>query len=151
MSQPARAFAPRIVVDVGVYVSAAISATGPPAELLAAAVEGQAVLLVSPLLLAELREVLAREKFRRWITLEDAETFIQGLELLATNVIDPPESVWPHVRPVCRDPDDDYLIALAETEQAALAGVSWLVRSWAGLADLGMAVGGCDLLIWACR
>jgi putative PIN family toxin of toxin-antitoxin system len=120
MSQPARRWAPRIVVDPNVYVSAAISAGGPPAQLLEAAVEGQVVLLVSPLLLAELREVLERGKFRRWLALEDVEAFLQGLLLLAESVEDPAESLWSQVRPVCRDPDDDYLVALAEIEQAAM-------------------------------
>ena len=52
--------------------------------------------------------------------MEDAETFVQGIELLAEVAGDPPESIWPRIRPVCRDPDDDYLVALAETAHASL-------------------------------
>lgn len=53
---------PRLVLDTGVYVSAAISGVGAPAQLLGAAIEGRVVLLVSALLADELREVLSRPK-----------------------------------------------------------------------------------------
>ncbi|WP_176818921.1 hypothetical protein [Quadrisphaera sp. DSM 44207] len=57
------------MVDPGVYVSAAITGKGAPAEVLDLAVEGQAVLLVSPLLLSELQGVLERKKFYRYLAL----------------------------------------------------------------------------------
>lgn len=114
---PARPSLPRLVVDPGVYVSAAISGTGAPAQLLETAVEGRAVLLVSPLLLAELREVLARRKFRRWLPEEDATAFVDAVVLIAARVDDPPEETRGRV---CRDPDDDYLVALAESAEATL-------------------------------
>lgn len=100
---------PRLVLDSGVYVSAAISGVGAPAQLLGAAIEGRVVLLVSALLAEELREVLSRPKLRRWLTLEDARAFLEGVELLAETVLaarrgaaDPPPP-WPckAVRP-CR-------------------------------------------------
>jgi putative PIN family toxin of toxin-antitoxin system len=114
---PARPGRPRLVVDPGVYVSAAISGTGAPAHLLETAIEGRVVLLVSPLLLAELRDVLARDKFRRWLSLQDAAVFVDAVTLLADPVEDPPEETWTRV---CRDPDDDYLVALAEATGATL-------------------------------
>lgn len=79
--------------------------------------EGGAVLLISPLLLEELRDVLAREKFRRWLPVEDAATFVDAILLLAEQVEDSPEVTWARV---CRDPDDDYLVALAEATEATL-------------------------------
>jgi putative PIN family toxin of toxin-antitoxin system len=109
--------APRLVVDAGVYVSAAITGQGPPVQLLEAAVEGRAVLIVSPLLLGEVRDVLARDKFRRWITQHDADAFVDALVLLAEVVDDPPDSSWQRL---CRDPDDDYLVALAQAYRATL-------------------------------
>lgn len=114
---PARPGRPRIVIDPGVYVSAAIGGAGAPAQLLEAAVEGRVVLLVSPLLLAELREVLAREKLRRWLSVEDAAAFVDAVVLLASPIDDPPDESWARV---CRDPDDDYLVALAETNDVTL-------------------------------
>lgn len=114
---PAHPGRPRLVVDPGVYVSAAISGTGAPAQLLETAVEGRVVLLVSPLLLAELRDVLAREKFRRWLPIEDTASFVDAVVLLADAAEDPPEETRARV---CRDPDDDYLVALAEATGATI-------------------------------
>lgn len=108
---------PRLVLDSGVYVSAAISGVGAPAQLLGAAIEGRVVLLVSSLLVDELREVLGRAKLRRWLTSEDAQAFVEGVELLAELVQDPPADACAGA---CRDPDDDYPVALAEVHGATL-------------------------------
>lgn len=112
---PGRPGAPRLVVDAGVYVSAAISGRGAPAQLLDLAIEGQVTLLVSPQLLAELSDVLNRNKFRRYITAEEAEDFVQGIATIGEHVHDPPVSGR---IPVCRDLDDEYLVALAEATAA---------------------------------
>lgn len=72
---------------------------------------------MSPLLLQELREVLLRDRFRRWIPLEDVEEYLQALTLLSEEVVDPPSQ---GLAGVCRDPRDDYLIFLAERVQATL-------------------------------
>ena len=66
-------------------------------------------MVVSPQLLAELDEVLHREKFRRWITVSEAERFIDQVWAIAEVVHDAPQP-WPVVS---RDPKDDYLAALA--------------------------------------
>ena len=108
---------PRLVLDSGVYVSAAISGAGAPAQLLGAAIEGRVGLLVSPQLVEELREVLGRPKLRRWLTSDEARAFVEGVELLAELVQDPPADA---AAGACRDPDDDYLVALAEAHGAAL-------------------------------
>ncbi len=68
------------------------------------------VLVVSPLLMAELGEVLERDRFRRYITTEEAERFIEAIGLLAEHSDATPTTGW---APICRDPDDDYLVALA--------------------------------------
>lgn len=117
LEHPDRPGRPRLVLDPGVYISAAISGTGAPAQLLETAVEGRVVLLVSPLLLAELREVLGRDKLRRWVSLEESRAFVDAVELLADTVLDPPIDTWTRV---CRDPDDDYLVALTEAHGATL-------------------------------
>ena len=109
--------APRLVVDPGVFVSAAISGVGPPDRLLWLVMEQRVVLVVSPLLLDELREVLARPKFRRYLSQEDADAFAQSVERLAVAVPDSPEDQWPRV---CRDPDDDYLVALSGSSAATM-------------------------------
>lgn len=107
----------RLVVDPGVYVAAAISGRGAPAELLEAATEGRVVLLVSPLLEAELQNVLSRGKFRKYMTMDEANAFIGAVLLVAVPIDDPPEDERLHV---CRDPKDDYLVSLAHHSDATL-------------------------------
>jgi putative PIN family toxin of toxin-antitoxin system len=63
----------RVVVDPGVLISAIITPRGPPAEIVRAVREDRLALVVSPHLLAELLGVLRREKFRRYVTLEEVE------------------------------------------------------------------------------
>src|SRR5713226_5296956 len=69
----------RIVVDPGVLVSAIITPLGPPAEIVRAIGQGRLALIVCPHLLAELLGVLRREKFRSYVTVEEAERYVAGL------------------------------------------------------------------------
>lgn len=94
-------------------VSAAISPAGPSRQIVTAWVDERFELIVSPALLTELRDVLARPKFRRWISTAVAGEFVAALAQQAPVVDDPPAP--PEVSP---DPDDDYLIALARTARA---------------------------------
>jgi predicted nucleic acid-binding protein len=74
---------------------------------------GEFALVVSPRLLHELQSVLARERFRRYFTYEEATEYVSWLHHGAEVVRDPAESV---VRgAVEADPDDDYLVGLART------------------------------------
>lgn len=106
----------RAVLDPGVLVSALITPTGTPAELLTAGRDGSFELIVSPLLLEELDSVLRREKFRRHFDLGVVDRYVGLLRRDATMAGDPEGP--PPVR--CTDPDDDYLIALAHNQSAAL-------------------------------
>ena len=103
----------RAVLDPGVLISALISPDGPPREIITAWADGRFDLIVSPALLDELRDVLARPKFRRWVRRETATEFIDGLEGAALLINDPPAQAG-----VSPDPDDDYLIALARSSGA---------------------------------
>jgi putative PIN family toxin of toxin-antitoxin system len=106
----------RAVLDPGVLVSALITPTGRPAKLLLAARAGSFELIVSPLLLNELETVLRREKFRRYVDLDGVTTYLDLLRRDAQLATDP--ETPPPIR--CTDPDDDYLIALAHSQSAAL-------------------------------
>lgn len=106
----------RAVLDPGVLVSALIAPSGTPAALLAEVHAGALELIVSPRLLAELGDVLRREKFRRYVGLDVVEDYLALLRRDAALVSDPVEQ--PALRSA--DPDDDYLIALAQSERAAL-------------------------------
>ena len=107
---------PRAVLDPGVLVSALITPTGTPARLLRAAREGEFDLVVSGLLLEELEKVLRRDKFRRYLALEEVSSGIRLL--LDEGLMAPDPASPPPVR--CSDPADDYLIALAHQQEAAL-------------------------------
>ena len=66
-------------------------------------------MVVSPILLNELGEVLTRDKFRRYLSFDQCQRYISDIETLA-EVIDDPISAPLRVT---RDPNDDFLIALA--------------------------------------
>lgn len=106
----------RAVLDPGVLVSALITPTGRPAKLLLSARAGGFDLVVSPLLLQKLESVLQREKFRRYVDLDGVAAYLDLLRHDAQLAADP--ETPPPVR--CKDPDDDYLIALAHSQNAAL-------------------------------
>jgi hypothetical protein len=99
----------RAVVDVNVLISAVLSAKGSSAEILRASRDGQFELVVSELLLAELGRTLAYRKLRKRIPPEKAAAFANWVGThgsLAEDPASPP--------PIgSRDPDDDYLLALA--------------------------------------
>ncbi len=103
----------RIVLDANVLVSAVISQTGPPREIVNAWVDERFELVASPALLEELRDVLARPRFRRWVSVETAAEFVDELGQDAEVIEDPPAQPGRSA-----DPDDDYLIALSRGAQA---------------------------------
>jgi putative PIN family toxin of toxin-antitoxin system len=106
----------RVVLDPGVLVSALISPDGSPARLLREIRAGGLVLVVSPLLLGELEDVLIRPKFRRHADLATVREYVDLLRRQALAVPDPDDP-----SPLrSADPDDDYLIALAQSQNAVL-------------------------------
>lgn len=118
----------RAVLDPNVLISAVISPAGAPREILTAWTQGRCDVVVSPELLGELRDVLARPKFRRWVSDSAAVEYVDGLADAALLIDDPPAQ--PGLSP---DPDDDYLITLARA-----AGADYLVSGdhhLTGLAD----------------
>jgi putative PIN family toxin of toxin-antitoxin system len=100
---------PRAVLDPNVLVSALVGPLGASAKLLVALRGGAFELVASPLLLDELREVLARRKFRRYATEAEVETYVDLLRRESI-LFDDPE---PPAEPLGPDPDDEYLISLA--------------------------------------
>jgi putative PIN family toxin of toxin-antitoxin system len=106
----------RAVLDPNVLISAILSSRGAPARLLLRWRDGEFELLVSPLLLAELKRALAYPKLRKRVSVAQARELVSWLERTATLVEDPKEE--PAVRSA--DRGDDYLIALAHAQRAAL-------------------------------
>jgi len=105
---------PRAVLDTNVLVSALISPVGGSARLLLALRSGAFELLVSPLLLAELREVLRRDKFRQWVSEAEADAYVELIRSEGVVRADP----RPSLEPLSADPDDEYLIDLARDARA---------------------------------
>ena len=71
------------------------------------------MVLLSQSLAEELNDVLGREKFNRYVTLEEREQFLEGLirESELVEIID--------IVQVCRDPKDDQILELAVNGNAA--------------------------------
>ena len=104
----------RVVADTNVVVSGLLW-HGPSRELLNLARHGTVELFTSGTLLAELEEVLQREKFLKRLAAAQIQPhdLVTGYAALAT-VIQPAQ-----IAPVVlRDPDDDAVIACAVTAAA---------------------------------
>lgn len=107
----------RVVVDTNVLIAAFLSARSSPAQIVKLIVDGDADVVMSAKLKAELTEVLSREKFRRYSSLDVALNYIESLWGLAEQVEDPDSADFGSV---CRDPKDDYLVFLAEEVEATM-------------------------------
>jgi putative PIN family toxin of toxin-antitoxin system len=106
----------RAVLDPNVIISALLSSAAAPAQTMRAWQEGRFELVVSPVLLAELKRALAYPKLRKRVEVDEADQLVEWLRGAAELRSDP--SGPPTVS--SKDPGDDYLLALAETERAAL-------------------------------
>ena len=106
----------RAVLDPNVVISGLISGEGTPARVLKRWQEGHFQVITSPFLLEELHPALDYPKLRRLIRPDDAEAALDWLGANATAADD----VEPAVSIRSADPGDDYLIALAQHEKAAL-------------------------------
>jgi putative PIN family toxin of toxin-antitoxin system len=103
----------QLVLDTNIVVSALIWG-GTPYRLLQAATSGDIALFTSPVLLQELRDVLAREHLaarlrQKRASVEQAIGWYGELALCVTPLATP--------RVVLRDADDDHVIACAITAQ----------------------------------
>jgi putative PIN family toxin of toxin-antitoxin system len=106
----------RVVLDPNVIVAALLAPTGTPAKVLRAWLDGHYELIASPLLLAELTRVFDYPKLRSRISETESRQFIELLKHQGEIVDDPDVTI-----PIqSSDPDDDYLIALAETTRSVV-------------------------------
>jgi putative PIN family toxin of toxin-antitoxin system len=103
----------RVVVDNNVLIRRLLLPSAIPARAVRKAVEtGQ--LLVSEPVLAELADVLSRQKFDRYVSIEDRQQFFRLLGRVAEIV---PIVYTIHA---CRDPTDDKFLELAVNGSADL-------------------------------
>lgn len=111
---------PRAVADTNVWVAAVIAPRGVCGKILDAALAQRWQPVASPQLMDELADVLGRKKFRRWLSVGEAALFVTGIRLLSDVHPDPE----PPTGAVTADPDDDYLVALAQAVDGVMALVS---------------------------
>lgn len=99
----------RAVIDTNVLLSGLLW-PGKPHALIEQVRAGTLILVSSPVLLAELAEVITRPRFKAMLARSNTnpERMLTEVRLLA-EIIDPP----PLLEPVSRDPDDDAVLALA--------------------------------------
>ena len=105
---------PRAVLDSNVLISDLNTSRGASARILLELRGGAFELIASPALLAELRTVLMRDKFRQYASVAEVGAFVELIRVEGTLVEDPePSGVG-----VTDDPGDEYLVALARAARA---------------------------------
>ena len=107
----------KVLLDTNVFVAAILSRDGAPARLLDAWREGAFEVVTSPRLIDELQRTLADPKFKRYLTPEDIDEF---LEVVKGNVIMVADRDSSKVR--TRDPDDAFILALAPEVDLIVSG-----------------------------
>ena len=105
----------RAVLDPNVLVSALISPEGVPARILSASEEERYQLVVSERLIVELEDVLMREKFRRYATVDEAGAHVRRVREVGALADE-----GNNIGAFSPDPKDDYLVALARSAGADL-------------------------------
>jgi putative PIN family toxin of toxin-antitoxin system len=100
----------RLVIDANTLVSGSISPHGdsPPCLLYADLAGTRFELIVCPELLAEIGEALRKPYFLEQIGESAVDDIVAGITEAATVLEDPRD-----IEAVLRDPEDDYLLALA--------------------------------------
>lgn len=122
----------RVVLDTNVWISAALSRQGAPAQVVRR-VLGQGVPVLSTETFAELETRLWKPKFDPCLSVELRRRILIDLQSVAYWASVSPELA---VRTWCRDRDDDKFIRTALS-----AGAAWLVTGDQDLLDVGALPG----------
>lgn len=102
----------RVVLDTNIVVSACLTPEGPSATIVELSLLDAFTLCVSPSIIAEYREVLARPKFSRQA--ERIETLLDGIEEIC-------EMVYPEQRlALSVDEEDNRFLECAQAAKADL-------------------------------
>ena len=106
----------RAVIDTNVLLSGLLW-HGAPHALIEHVQTGTLTMISSPVLLAELAEVISRAKFDDILARSNTsrERSLAEMRQLAEVIVPPPLP-----QPVCRDPDDDHVLACALAAQVDL-------------------------------
>jgi putative PIN family toxin of toxin-antitoxin system len=105
----------RAVFDANVLISGFLWPEGAPGNLVSRWLVGEIELVVSDGLIADMQRALGRPKLRYRVTRDEESAIMTLLRTRATVAADPLEPAR-----YSADPDDDYLVALAEAQRAVL-------------------------------
>ena len=97
----------QIVLDTNVLVSALIAREGPSGRLLAAVKRGDVALVTSDFQIEELRDVLSRERVKRYVQPGEATALLYSLGCIGSVVSDLPDLA------LSPDPKDNPILATA--------------------------------------
>jgi uncharacterized protein len=103
----------RVVVDTNALISRLLLPGSDPGQVVREAV-AEAQLLASDDTIIELADVLAREKFDPYTTVEERQEFLRLFDRIAERV------PIVHIVRACRDPKDDKFLELAVNGEAQL-------------------------------
>lgn len=105
----------RLVVDASILVSGVASRPGggAPWLILAALLDFEFEAIVCPELIGEFSDALTNRYFRERFDSDELAEIVANVEEVATAYDDPTE-----IETLLRDPDDDYLVALARDAEA---------------------------------
>lgn len=121
----------RVVIDTNVWISRLLLSNSVAALAVDKALREHEVVVSEPLI-EELADVLSRDKFDRYVSLEDRQDFVRRVLQVAT--------IAPVLSDVadCRDPKDNHLLALAldSESERLVSGDSDLIalNPWRGVA-----------------
>lgn len=104
------------VVDTSVLVSAFLFPHSIPGDVIAYAKQGLYALHLSPIIVEEIRRSLMNERLRAAYGHDEAEADAWRRDLTDLGFM---IKKLPTIKPVCRDPDDDHVIAAALAAKAA--------------------------------
>lgn len=104
----------RLILDANILLAAlAGRSSAPPSLLLAGVHNGEIESVACPLLIEEIRENLGKPYFRARLSELEAQEALDAYVELCVMLPDPE-----NIEPLLRDPEDDYLVALARTAKA---------------------------------
>jgi putative PIN family toxin of toxin-antitoxin system len=107
-----------VVVDASVLVSAFLFPASVPGRIVQAALQGRFVPHLSPLLLDETRYALLSTRLRGIYGYTDEAALAWCMELAQIGRL--VAAPLPEIGPVCRDPNDDHVIATAVAVNAEI-------------------------------
>ncbi len=124
----------KVVLDTNVVVAAARSRRGASSKLLGLLADGRFSAALSPALLLEYEEALRREVRPDGWTETDVSVFLDAMCAVTDH-----HHTAHRVRPLLRDPDDDFIVELALTAVVDYV-VTHNVRDFEGSESIGVRV-----------